>query len=277
MPDTVSNFAQIDGYRLHYIDEGRGEPVLFVHGIPEYAGMYGSIVSLLSGSYRCIVPDHLGFGQSDRAEGGVVTPEAHADRLIKLIDQLDLANIHLVVQDLGGPIGIGAFVQKPHLFKSLTVTNTWLWSLKDTPAANGLKLMDGWLGRWLYLGLGFSVKIMAKNGFARRQDYEKHYSAFMKYHRTREDRYATYQLMLSMLGSSAYFEQTLKRLKEIRIPGQLVWGMQDKFFKPAYYLVRWKKEFPAFKIEELPESGHFPHLEAPREMATAINAFIKAL
>jgi pimeloyl-ACP methyl ester carboxylesterase len=271
---VAAPFIKLGQYRLHYIDEGLGETILFVHGIPESSLMYHDTVQELSGRYRCVVPDHLGFGLSDKTYDAVLTPEAHSQRLLEFINKLGLRNIHLVVHDFGGPIGIGALVNRPELFKSLTITNTWCWSLKGTPAEKGLKMMSGALGRWLYLKMGFSVKFMAKNGFADKAVFKKHYDSFMKYHQTKEDRWANYQLMLSMIGSSEYYDDTLGKLHQLNIPTQLVWGMKDKFFN-ADYLDRWRKEFPAFEVKELKSSGHFPHLEAKEETANAIKTFVE--
>lgn len=270
---VAAPFVTVGGYRLHYIDEGAGETILFVHGIPESSLMYHDMVQGLWGKYRCIVPDHLGFGLSDKSGDAALTPEAHSQRLLDFIDKLGLRNIHLVVHDFGGPIGIGALVKQPELFKSFTITNTWCWSLEGTVAEKGLKMMSGTLGRWLYLKIGFSVKFMAKNGFADKQLFKQHYDSFMRFHQTKEDRWANYQLMLSMLGSADYYEDTLRQLHQVDIPAQLIWGMKDKFFN-ADYLNRWKKEFPAFEVKEFKNSGHFPHLEAKEEMADAIRTFI---
>lgn len=272
---VAASFVQLGQYRLHYIDEGSGETILFVHGIPESSLMYHDMVEGLSGKYRCVAPDHLGFGLSDKTYDAVLTPEAHSERLLDLINKLELRNIHLVVHDFGGPIGIGALVKQPELFRTLTITNTWCWSLNGTSAEKGLKMMSGALGRWLYLKIGFSVKFMAKNGFADKQLFKEYYDSFMRFHETREDRWANYQLMLSMLGSSVYFDDTLHKLHQLNIPTQLVWGMRDKFFNKDY-LNRWRKEFSSFKVNELNNSGHFPHLEAREELAAAIKAFVNS-
>jgi pimeloyl-ACP methyl ester carboxylesterase len=268
-------FVKLGQYHLHYIDEGQGESILFVHGIPESSLMYQDMVQGLSDHYRCVVPDHLGFGLSDKSFDARLTPEAHSERLLEFINKLGLRNIHLVVHDFGGPIGMGALVKQPDIFKTLTITNTWCWSLKGTPAEKGLKMMSGALGRWLYLKMGFSVKFMAKNGFADRDLFKKHYDSLMRFHQTKEDRWANYQLMLSMLGSSDFYDRTLSKLHQINIPAQLLWGMKDKFFNMDY-LNRWKTEFPSFEVTELNKSGHFPHLEAKEDVANAIRSFVES-
>lgn len=246
-PKPESHFCNIDGHRIHYLDEGHGETILLVHGIPEWSMLYAGLVKQLSRTHRCIVPDHLGFGLSDLDNKADLTPAAHASRLVNFIEQLKLSDIHLVVHDYGGPIGIGALVAQPKLFKSLTITNTWLWNLAGTNAAKGLALMNGWFGKWLYLSYGFSVKFMAKNAFAQKSCYRKNRETFMQAHHTEAQRFANYKLMLEMLGSSSYFDESLKRLHQTPIKAQIIWGVKDKFFPAKEYLARWKMSFPTLK------------------------------
>jgi pimeloyl-ACP methyl ester carboxylesterase len=270
-----SNFTNIDNYRIHYLDEGRGEVILFVHGIPEWSMTYTSLIPLLTERYRCIVPDHLGFGYSDKDENADLSPAGHAERLLQFIRKLELKNIHMVVHDLGGPVGMGALVKEPGLFRSLIISNSWLWNLEGTAAGRGLRLMSGSLGRWLYLNYGFSVKFMAKNGFADREIFGEWLPLLMSVHRNREERFANYRMMREMLISGPYFDQVLQQLKNLNINGQFIWGSLDKFFDKKTILLRWQKELPAWKAVEIHTAGHFPHMETPEEYAGKIAEFIQ--
>src|SRR5580765_3343709 len=89
---------------MHYVDEGRGEPILFVHGTPTWSFEYRHLIKALSLSHRCLAPDHLGFGLSDRPAKFPYTPEAHAAMLREFVERLDLRDMTLVVHDFGGPI-----------------------------------------------------------------------------------------------------------------------------------------------------------------------------
>jgi haloalkane dehalogenase len=129
--------------------------------------------------------------------------------------------------------------------------------------------MSGALGRWLYLSYGFSVKFMAKNGFADKNRFALVEDMFMFPHQTKEDRYANYQLMLEMLRSGNYFDTSLEKLKKTNIPVRIAWGMKDKFFDNSY-LDRWKMEIPFATIDELQNSGHFPQLEEPEKLSKFI-------
>lgn len=267
------NHINIEGYNLNYFDEGKGPAVLISHGIPEWSLLYADLIKELSKHCRCVVVDHLGFGFSNKDRKADLAPAAHARRLLSFAQAVALRDINLYVHDLGGPIGIGALVSRPELFKSLTISNSFLWSLDKTPAGRALKMMQGIIGKWLYLDYGFSVKFMAKNGFADKNKFAELADVFMYPHQTKDQRFANYRLMLEMLQSADYYEDTLKKLKALDIPVQILWGMQDKFFD-ATYLNRWKEELPGARIIEIPESGHFPQIEATKIVSGNIKEFL---
>jgi pimeloyl-ACP methyl ester carboxylesterase len=268
-----SHYVAVGNHTLHYLDEGKGETILFVHGIPEWSYLYSKVIRELSPSYRCIVPDHLGFGLSEKPATATLTPAAHATRLYEFICALSLKDIHIVLHDYGGPIGAGVITAHPELFRSITISNSWCWDVSVHKSGKVLKLMQGALGRWLYLRYGFSVKFMAKNGFARKQDYAAVKEVLLQVHRTKEERLANYILMLEMLRSGPWFDQTLQQLKQLTIPTQLLWGTKDRFFNVEDYLKRWQQELPQSAVTTIP-CGHFPHIEAPEDFAAGIRAFI---
>jgi pimeloyl-ACP methyl ester carboxylesterase len=87
---------------LHYVEEGTGDPILFVHGTPTWSFEFRHLIKALSPYGRCIAPDHLGFGLSERPPAFPYTPEAHAAMLEEFVDRLELDRITLVVHDFGG-------------------------------------------------------------------------------------------------------------------------------------------------------------------------------
>src|SRR5687767_8145717 len=89
----------------HVVDLGSGRPLFFVHGTPSWSFEYRHLVRALAPRYRCIAPDLLGFGRSDRPAQASYAPEAHAARLLRLFDALELHDVTLVLHDFGGPIG----------------------------------------------------------------------------------------------------------------------------------------------------------------------------
>ena len=119
------NNLQQDGLRMHYLDEGEGDPVLLLHGEPTWSYLYRKIIPELAGSARCIAPDYFGFGRSDKpTEPGFYTYDRHVESIARLAAELDLQRITLVVQDWGGPIGFRFAVEHPERIARLVVLNT---------------------------------------------------------------------------------------------------------------------------------------------------------
>lgn len=124
------HYLDIDGLRMHYVDEGpRNAPVaLMVHGMPTWSYLYRSMIPvLLDAGFRCIAPDHIGFGKSDK----VTNPDwydiaTHTSNLTRLVTSLDLTRITLFVQDWGGPTGLAQYATMPDRFDRLVIMNTWL-------------------------------------------------------------------------------------------------------------------------------------------------------
>jgi haloalkane dehalogenase len=104
-------FSTKPGFRLHYVDEGEGEPVVCLHGEPTWGYLYRNFIPPLSRTHRVIVPDHMGFGKSETPPDRDYTLATHVENLELLVEELDLQDITLVLQDWGGPIG-GAFARR---------------------------------------------------------------------------------------------------------------------------------------------------------------------
>jgi len=123
-------FHQWNGLRMHYLDEGDASagPMLLVHGMPTSSYLYRHMIPPLAGAgYRCIAPDHIGFGKSDKVlDDDWYSIEKHCQALRSLIETLDLRNITLVCQDWGGPIGLRQVADMPERFARLVIMNTWL-------------------------------------------------------------------------------------------------------------------------------------------------------
>lgn len=124
------NYHQWHDLRMHYIDEGPkdGPVMLLMHGMPTWSYLYRHMIPLLvDAGYRCIAPDHMGFGRSDKPNDvHWFTIARHTEVLTSLIVELDLQDITLLCQDWGGPIGLAQAATMPERFSRLTIMNTWL-------------------------------------------------------------------------------------------------------------------------------------------------------
>jgi len=123
------HYTEHDGMRMHYLDEGEGEPILLLHGEPTWSYLYRKMIPPLKSRFRCVAPDYLGFGRSDkplRIED--YTYDLHAASIGALVNALDLRDITVVVQDWGGPIGLRVATEMRERFKRLVVLNTGLFA-----------------------------------------------------------------------------------------------------------------------------------------------------
>jgi len=93
------HFSEAPGFRMHYVDEGEGEPLVLLHGEPTWGYLYRKFIPALSETHRVIVPDHMGFGKSETPQNRAYTMKTHVENLTALIDELDLQDITFVVQD----------------------------------------------------------------------------------------------------------------------------------------------------------------------------------
>lgn len=119
------NYVDQDGLRMHYLDEGEGDPVLLLHGEPTWSFLYRKLIPPLAEVARCIAPDYFGFGRSDKpTERSWYSYDQHVASITRLVHELDLQKITLVMQDWGGPVGFRFAVENPDRVAKLVVMNT---------------------------------------------------------------------------------------------------------------------------------------------------------
>jgi haloalkane dehalogenase len=123
--DFQPHYLDQDGLRMHYLDEGEGDPVLLLHGEPTWSFLYRKLIPPLADVARCVAPDYFGFGRSDKpTERGWYSYERHVVSIARLVEHLDLRRITLVVQDWGGPVGFRFAVENPERVARIVVMNT---------------------------------------------------------------------------------------------------------------------------------------------------------
>ncbi len=249
--------------RMHYIDEGEGEIILFVHGTPVWSFLYRNLVKALSATHRCIAMDHIGFGLSDKPQGWGYKPEDHAANLEQFINKLGLKNINLMVHDFGGPIGLSYAVDHPANIKRLIIANTWMWSNADNKTVRKASNFFGsGFGKFLYLNMNFSPNVLLKQAYQDKKKLTKtiHRHYLMPFAR-KKDRYATWVLARELYGSNDFYDSIWQKRANIRqIPALLAWGMADKFITPDN-LERLKTVFEQARELKL-DAGHFIQEEA---------------
>ena len=118
------HFFDGNGFRMHYVEEGSGQPIICLHGEPTWGYLYRRFIPPLSQSHRVIVPDHMGFGKSGTPRDRPYTLKTHVENLAGLIDALDLHDITFVIQDWGGPMAAAYTLRHPERVQRLFLLNT---------------------------------------------------------------------------------------------------------------------------------------------------------
>lgn len=262
---------------IHYVDEGRGDPVLFSHGTPTWSFEWRYLIRALSAAHRCIAPDHLGFGLSDRPRDVSYTPEAHADRFAQFVAALELDSFTLVVHDYGGPIALPIALDD-HRVRRLVIVNTWMWRLDDDPdIRRAARIAGGRVGKWLYRWANLSLRVIMPSAYAdRRKLTPEIHAQYLAPFRDRWSRGAVlWPLAHAILGSTAYYDSLWQKRDRARdIPTLIVWGAGDPAFR-IRHLVRWRTLIPGARVIEL-LAGHWPHEEAPDAVTAAVSDFLNA-
>jgi haloalkane dehalogenase len=273
----TSRFFPTSSGKMHYIDEGEGEVILFVHGTPTWSFLYREHIRTLAQHYRCIAIDHIGFGLSEKPDDFEGTPQRHSAHLCEFIERLDLKAITLVVHDFGGPIGLAAACQHPGRFKRIVLFNSWLWATKNDPAVQKVdRMVNNRLGRFLYLYLNFSPKVLLKKGFA-----DQHYLTraihrhYLRPFPDSSSRKSLYHVAQALLGASDWYGDQWEQLHRIEhLPWLVLWGEQDEFITTAY-LKKWQGRLPNAMVKRL-NCGHFVQEECSALSIAHISAFMEA-
>src|SRR5262249_55276411 len=156
---VTHRFLDLDGTRIHYVDEGAGEVLLLLHGNPSWSFLYRKIIAALQDSFRCIALDYPGYGLSGAPAGYGFTPGEHSAVLEHFVDRLGLRDVTMMVQDWGGPIGLGLAGRRPELVKRLVIGNTFAWPLdKHLRIRIFSWFMGGPVGRLLTLAFNLVPK-----------------------------------------------------------------------------------------------------------------------
>ena len=271
----TSNYFDINGTRLHYLDEGKGEVILFVHGTPSWSFDFRNTIKRLRTNFRCIAIDHIGFGLSDKPEAYDYSTQNHSKTLERFVIEKGLQNISLVVHDFGGPIGINFAMQHPERIKRLVILNSWLWSSKNE--ADFIKLsriLKSPLLPFLYRYLNFSPKYILPQSFGDKKISKKLLAQYTKPFADKTQRNGALAFAKSLLNDQDWFEELWNRRQSItNKPALFIWGMKDPVIKP-HYLDRFVSGFTNSKTIKLETCGHFPQEEESEMVTKSILDFL---
>lgn len=261
-------FVDVDGHRVHYVDEGEGPTLLFVHA-GFWTFVWRDLIEELRSDFRCVALDFPGHGLSEAASGYRVGLESHSAVLAGFVEALGLREITLVAHDLGGAIGVTFAGAHPELVRALVPVNTFAWR----PDAFGLKVMMGMVGArpmQLIGGLTNLVPRASASNFGMgRLLSDAGKRAFFGPFRQRHARRNFHRMMRDGKRSGAFMDQAEEALRgplEGR-PMLLVYGEKND---PFGFRSRFKELFPEASDYIVEGGNHFPMCDDPSGVATAL-------
>jgi cis-3-alkyl-4-acyloxetan-2-one decarboxylase len=276
------HFVDAGEIRLHYVDEGPPDapPLLFVHGNPTWSYLWRrQIAELSSRGHRCVAFDHMGFGRSDKPpQLSAYSLERHIENAIALIDSLDLSDVTLVGHDWGGPIGLGALLERRDRLRAVVLMNTWAWELPSFLPPFLREFRTEGLGEILALGGNLFVESIP--GGMRRRDadplmMEAYRAPFPDYWSRAGTLAFQREIPLTERDRSAPLMASIhERLPDLSLPVMLVWGMRDPVFQPVF-LEQWRELFPEAETVELDDASHYLIEDSPDAVTDAIAGFLR--
>ncbi|MCH8933961.1 MAG: alpha/beta fold hydrolase [Nitrospina sp.] len=275
-----SRFIELGPHRMHYLDEGQGETLLMLHGNPTWSFYYRNLVKGLRSQYRCVVPDHIGCGLSDKPQEYNYTLSQHIDNLAALVDHLNLDHLTLVMHDWGGSIGMGLAVRAPEKIKRLIFFNTAAFIADRIPFSINLC-------RYPIIGplaiLKFNLFARMATSWACKQTNRmvgKVRKGYLAPYNSPQNRIANLRFVQDIpltpdIPSYPVVEHIESQLGYFRDrPAMIIWGMQDFCFT-EYFLDRWKKYFPNAEVHEVEQAGHYVVEDADEEIIPWMIQFLR--
>jgi pimeloyl-ACP methyl ester carboxylesterase len=258
------------------VDEGQGDPIVFVHGVPTWSYNFRNLILRFRRTHRCVAMDHLGFGLSDKPSPWLNEPADLARHVETLVDGLDLRRITLVVHDWGGPLGLAYALRRPSNVTRLVLLNTWLWPARGDRRAQ----LAAWLlASPVYTALeryaAITPRLFTRLAIARREAVPAEtFRHFMAPFAERRDREGLVGLVRAIRHSDGWVGSLWDLREVIRgIPALILWGMKDPAFPPRY-LERWLEVFENAEAHRIEGVGHYPHEETPELVANTIARFL---
>lgn len=282
----AGRFLDLGGVRLHYLDEGAGEPVVMLHGNPTWSFYYRNLVLALRGSHRCIVPDHVGCGLSDKPGDAEYeyTLERRVRDLEALLDRLrPEGSLTLVLHDWGGMIGMAYAHRHPDRVGRFVILNTAAFHLPPAKSLPWSLWLCGKtpLGPLLVRGLNVFCLGAAEACCVRRTPRRVRRSYLAPYD-SWANRVAVLRFVQDIPLTPA--DRSYRLVGEVQdglhrfrgVPMLICWGEKDFVFD-RHFLDEWVRRFPEAEVHRFPDAGHYVLEDAGEKLIPLVRQFLKGL
>ncbi|MFI6866310.1 alpha/beta fold hydrolase [Nocardia sp. NPDC050406] len=272
-----SRFVEIDGHTVHYVDEGSGPTLLFLHGNPTWSFLFRDVIRALRDDFRCVALDYPGFGLSTPKPGYRFRPEDHAEVVTAFVDKIGFVGVTLVGQDWGGLIGLAVAQRRPGLFDRLVLANTWAWPVNGVLHFEAFsRLVGGLAGRFLARRFNLVVNTFIPTGHRRRKPTPAEMTHYREALNTPQRRQASAIFPARVLASRAFFADLEAGLPTLaHLPTLIVWGDADIAFRPQER-ERLEATFPDHETVIVEGAGTYVESDAPEEFVAAIREWTAA-
>lgn len=274
-----SHYLPVGAWRMHYVDEGAGRPLLMVHGNPTWSFYWRELIRAFRDEYRVIAVDHIGCGLSDKPADYPYTLQTHVDNLVSLIDSLDLTNLTLAVHDWGGAIGLAAALARPHRVSALVLFNTGAFPPPYIPLRIRLCRLP-WLGTWCIRRWNLFARAALWMAVARRDTLTPTARAgLLAPYDNWDHRVAIDHFVRDIPAAPDHPTwQTLERLEQglptlADRPCQIIWGLRDWCFRPSC-LERFRAIFPKARVHAFEDASHYVVEDAPQRIIPLMQDFL---
>ncbi|MGB0651771.1 MAG: alpha/beta fold hydrolase [Thermoplasmatota archaeon] len=271
----ADHWLDLDGHRLHYIDEGpRDAPVLlFAHPGMGWSFTWRNHILALRDRYRCVALDQPGHGLSEAAPGFDHSLKGHAAALEAFVERLDLRDVTLWANDAGGPTGMLVAGRHPDRMVGLVVGGTFGWDIGAYPEVTRfLGVVTGRGFRWLNRRTNLLARTQRRLAYGTRSLTKAEGRHYTRPYRDRAARERTLDWFAGFTDPdvAAELEANLTRLRHL--PCLILFGAKDAMTKQGWN-DRWVAEFPDHDAHLLPKVDHFPFEDAPDATLAAFKAW----
>jgi haloalkane dehalogenase len=251
---------------VHYVDEGQGSPILFLHGNPTWSFLYRHLIIALSDQFRCVAVDYPGFGLSDRPSNYGYTPAEHARVVGEVVDHLGLDGLIVTGHDWGGPIGLSVAAARADRIAGLVLGNTWFWPSEGRARAFSA-VMSSRPAQKAILERNVFVERFVPQGVVRRLDDEEmeHYRGVQP---TPAHRVGIAALPRQIVAARPWLGE-LAGAVPARLGGKktlVTWPLRDTAFPARRHVPRICATFGDVRVVELPHAKHYFQEDASGEV-----------
>lgn len=269
--------------RMAYVDEGQGDPVVMVHGNPTWSFYYRRLIEELRPHHRCIAPDHVGCGRSDKPtdDDYDYTLATRVADLEGLLDHLGVSErVTLIVHDWGGMIGTAWAVRHPERISRLVILNTAAFGLpsgKRFPAP--LALTRTRLGAWLVQRHNLFCRMAARVCVTKRPLSREVRNGYLAPYDSAEHRIGVLRFVQDIpLDPSDpawdIVEDTAQHLDALQTkPAMICWGEKDFVFD-HHFLAEWRRRLPQARVHTYPEAGHYVLEDEAEDIVNRVREFV---